>query len=136
MDRDGLAGVGGCLRSEWEGHGRHARYIDYGPDSNGVIRLLLRPLRRCTLVPLKGDHEEMFFAALACQPGRRPLMASPRGRSGGAADGRITSAAFRGACLRSWGTPPRQGNELLSPMIDGAAYLWRRKLAAKCPSFY
>jgi hypothetical protein len=50
--------------------GRHdtivtlGNYVDHGPDSNGVIRLLLGLIGCCTLVPLKGDHEEMFLAAL------------------------------------------------------------------------
>src|SRR5262249_5678488 len=34
-------------------------HIDRGPDSQGVIRLLLGLVGRCTLVPLMGDHEEM-----------------------------------------------------------------------------
>ena len=38
--------------------------IDQGPDSNGVILLLLSLVGRCKLVPLKGHHEEMFLAAL------------------------------------------------------------------------
>ena len=40
-------------------------YIDLGPDSNGVIGLLLGLVGRCKLVPLKGDHEEIFLAALS-----------------------------------------------------------------------
>jgi serine/threonine protein phosphatase 1 len=40
-------------------------YIDLGPDSNGVIGLLLGVAARCKLVPLKGDHEEMFQTALS-----------------------------------------------------------------------
>jgi predicted RecB family nuclease len=39
-------------------------YIDLGPDSNGVIGLLLGLGDRCKLVPLRGDHEELFLAAL------------------------------------------------------------------------
>jgi serine/threonine protein phosphatase 1 len=39
-------------------------YIDHGPGSRAVLGLLLTLVRRCTLVPLKGDHEEMFLAAL------------------------------------------------------------------------
>ena len=39
-------------------------HIDLGPDSKGVIRLLVRLVGCCTLVPLQGDHEEMFLAAL------------------------------------------------------------------------
>jgi serine/threonine protein phosphatase 1 len=42
-------------------------HIDHGPDSNGVIRLLLGLVGRCTLVLLKGDLEEMFLAALEGQ---------------------------------------------------------------------
>jgi serine/threonine protein phosphatase 1 len=40
-------------------------HIDHGPDSKGVIGLLLGLVGRCKLVPLKGDHEEMFLAALS-----------------------------------------------------------------------
>lgn len=39
-------------------------YINRGPDSRGVIDQLLALARRCTLVPLVGNHEEMFAAAL------------------------------------------------------------------------
>jgi serine/threonine protein phosphatase 1 len=38
--------------------------IDHGPDSQGVVRLLLDLVGHCTLVPLKGDHEEKFLDAL------------------------------------------------------------------------
>jgi serine/threonine protein phosphatase 1 len=41
--------------------------IDCGPDSKGVVRVLLGLLGRCTLVPLKGDHEERFLEALGCR---------------------------------------------------------------------
>jgi predicted RecB family nuclease len=44
-------------------------YIDFGTDTKGVIGLLLSLADRCKLVPLKGDHEEMFLAALECQAG-------------------------------------------------------------------
>jgi predicted MPP superfamily phosphohydrolase len=39
-------------------------YIDWGPDSRGVIDLLIGLSRRCRLVPLLGNHEEMLLAAL------------------------------------------------------------------------
>jgi serine/threonine protein phosphatase 1 len=38
-------------------------YIDCGPDSRGVIEQLIRLGERCTLVPLRGNHEEMLVAA-------------------------------------------------------------------------
>src|SRR3954454_8704200 len=38
-------------------------YIDRGPDSRGVLEQLLALGRRCRLVPLLGNHEEMLFAA-------------------------------------------------------------------------
>jgi serine/threonine protein phosphatase 1 len=38
-------------------------YIDDGPDSNAVIGLLLRLERRCKLVPLLGNHEQMMLEA-------------------------------------------------------------------------
>jgi serine/threonine protein phosphatase 1 len=39
-------------------------YIDGGPDSCGVIDQLLALSRRCRLVPLMGNHEQMLLAAL------------------------------------------------------------------------
>jgi serine/threonine protein phosphatase 1 len=38
-------------------------YIDRGPDSRGVLDLLIALAGRCLLVPLLGNHEEMLFAA-------------------------------------------------------------------------
>jgi serine/threonine protein phosphatase 1 len=40
-------------------------YIDRGPDSNGVLDLLIGLAQQCRLVPLLGNHEEMLLAALA-----------------------------------------------------------------------
>ena len=39
-------------------------YIDWGPDSRGVLDLLIDLSGRCNLVPLLGNHEEMLLAAL------------------------------------------------------------------------
>lgn len=39
-------------------------YVDRGPDSRGVIALLLELTRRCRLVPLLGNHESQMLAAL------------------------------------------------------------------------
>jgi serine/threonine protein phosphatase 1 len=39
-------------------------YIDWGPDSRGVIDVLIGLSGRCNLVPLLGNHEEMLLAAL------------------------------------------------------------------------
>ena len=38
-------------------------YIDWGPDSHGVLEKLIALGKRCTLVPLLGNHEEMLLAA-------------------------------------------------------------------------
>lgn len=38
--------------------------IDRGPDSRGVVSLLLDLADRCTLVPIFGNHEEMLLAAI------------------------------------------------------------------------
>jgi hypothetical protein len=73
-----IGDIHGCSKAlrtllEMVAPGRHdtvvtlGNYIDHGPDSSGVIRLLLSLVGRCTLVPLKGDHEEMFLTALGCQ---------------------------------------------------------------------
>lgn len=39
-------------------------YVDRGPDSRGAIEELLALARRCRLVPLLGNHEEMLLSAL------------------------------------------------------------------------
>jgi serine/threonine protein phosphatase 1 len=39
-------------------------YIDWGPDSRGVIEQLIALSGRCRLVPLLGNHEEMLLEAL------------------------------------------------------------------------
>lgn len=39
-------------------------YIDWGPDSRGVIERLIGLSSRCRLVALLGNHEEMLLAAL------------------------------------------------------------------------
>jgi serine/threonine protein phosphatase 1 len=49
--------------------------IDHGPDSPGVLRLLIDLARRCRLVPLLGNHEEMLLAALADRAGLRKWLA-------------------------------------------------------------
>lgn len=38
--------------------------IDRGPNSRGVIESLLRISKKCQLIPLLGNHEEMLLAAL------------------------------------------------------------------------
>lgn len=38
-------------------------YIDRGPDSRGVLEMLLSLRDQCALVPLMGNHEEMLLAA-------------------------------------------------------------------------
>lgn len=38
-------------------------YIDRGPDSRGVVEMLMRLDQECILVPILGNHEEMLFAA-------------------------------------------------------------------------
>lgn len=39
-------------------------YVDRGPDSRGVIDYLISLSKRCRLVPLFGNHEEMMFEVL------------------------------------------------------------------------
>jgi len=38
--------------------------IDRGPDSKGVIDLVLALEKQCTVVPLMGNHEEMLLGAI------------------------------------------------------------------------
>jgi serine/threonine protein phosphatase 1 len=44
-------------------------YIDRGPDSCGVIEQLLALAHRCNLIPIMGNHEEMFFGAMDSRSG-------------------------------------------------------------------
>ncbi|MDB5340674.1 MAG: serine/threonine protein phosphatase [Planctomycetaceae bacterium] len=39
-------------------------YVDWGPDSRGVIELLMDLSKQCHLVSLRGNHEEMLLEAL------------------------------------------------------------------------
>jgi serine/threonine protein phosphatase 1 len=39
-------------------------YLDRGPDSRGVVERLLELSKRCHLIPLLGNHEEMFLSVL------------------------------------------------------------------------
>lgn len=39
-------------------------YVDWGPDSRGVIELLIGLSKQCNLVPLLGNHEEMLLESL------------------------------------------------------------------------
>src|SRR3954465_12751867 len=45
-------------------------YIDRGPDSRGVLDLLIDLGRRCRLVPLLGNHDEML---LGVRTSRHPI---------------------------------------------------------------
>lgn len=45
-------------------------YIDRGPDSRGVLQLLIDLGRRCALVPLLGNHDQLLLDVRA---GRYPL---------------------------------------------------------------
>jgi serine/threonine protein phosphatase 1 len=38
-------------------------YVDGGPDSRGVLNMLIELADRCRLMPLLGNHEEMMLAA-------------------------------------------------------------------------
>jgi serine/threonine protein phosphatase 1 len=40
-------------------------YIDRGPDSRGVLEQFIALAKRCTVVPLLGNHEEMVLAVLS-----------------------------------------------------------------------
>ena len=46
-------------------------YVDYGPDSRSVIDQLIQLSRRCRLIPLWGNHEEMLLQALESESALR-----------------------------------------------------------------
>lgn len=43
-------------------------YVDRGPDSKGVIDLLIDLEGRCQLVPILGNHDQMMLAAIDGEP--------------------------------------------------------------------
>jgi serine/threonine protein phosphatase 1 len=43
-------------------------YVNRGPDSRGVLDRLIELERRCTLIPILGNHDETLLAALAGEP--------------------------------------------------------------------
>jgi serine/threonine protein phosphatase 1 len=45
--------------------------IDWGPDSRDCIRQLIDLSNRCHLILIRGNHEEMLFAALESEPALR-----------------------------------------------------------------
>jgi serine/threonine protein phosphatase 1 len=49
-------------------------YIDRGPDSRGVLDLLVALATRCRLVPLLGNHEELLVAAVRDPAAVRPWL--------------------------------------------------------------
>ncbi len=53
-------------------------YVDRGPDSKGVIELLLQLQQRCQTIFLLGNHEIMFRGALAGLPVEPWLLAGGR----------------------------------------------------------
>ena len=74
-------------------------HIDRGPDSRGVLDLLVGLAPHCRLVPLLGDHEEMLAHALRDRAALRPWL-----RCGGAETlrsyGWVAGGARRG--LADW----------------------------------
>lgn len=39
-------------------------FLDWGPDSRGVLDQVIGLVNRCTVVPIRGNHEEMLLAAM------------------------------------------------------------------------
>jgi serine/threonine protein phosphatase 1 len=90
-------------------------YIDRGPDSRGVLDLLIPLAGRCTLVPLLGNHEEMLLAARSDREALRSWLSC-----GGA------------AALRSYGWAPGGPRRALADLIP--ARHWR--FLAGCRPFH
>jgi serine/threonine protein phosphatase 1 len=90
-------------------------YIDRGPDSRGVLELLLRLAGRCRLVPLLGNHEEMLLAALADRTALRGWLSC-----GGA------------ETVRSYGWVAGGGRRRLADLFP----LEHRRFLAGCQSFH
>jgi serine/threonine protein phosphatase 1 len=90
-------------------------YIDRGPDSQGVLDQLLALGRRCRLVPLLGNHEEMLLAALSGPGGLEVWL-----RCGGA------------ETVLSYGWAPGGPRRGLAGLIPEA----HRRFLADCLSFH
>jgi serine/threonine protein phosphatase 1 len=60
-------------------------YVNRGPDSRVVLDRLIELERRCHLVPLLGNHDEMLLGLVGqARAGRSPLLISWLGMGGGA----------------------------------------------------
>jgi serine/threonine protein phosphatase 1 len=90
-------------------------YIDRGPHSRGVLDRLVTLARRCRLVPLIGNHEELLLAALA------DITALRRWITLGGAD-----------TLRSYGWVPGGPRRALAEWIPAP----HREFLAGCRSYY
>ncbi|MBW4090787.1 MAG: serine/threonine protein phosphatase [Proteobacteria bacterium] len=88
-------------------------YIDYGPDSAGVIDRLAAPLPGAEVVALRGDHEQMLLDALA-------------GDAPAATD---WLAAGGGASLASWGIPPGTPRAAWPALVPAAHRAFLEQLA-------
>lgn len=77
-------------------------YVDRGPDSAGVIDLLIRRAQKCPCIFLRGNHEQMFIDVL---------------------EGAMEIAAWRDVggleTIRSYGVDPRRitADPLLAPLL-------------------
>ncbi|HEY8504284.1 MAG TPA: metallophosphoesterase family protein [Gemmataceae bacterium] len=90
-------------------------YIDRGPDSRGVLDRLVALARRCRLVPLLGNHDELLLDAL------RDITNLRRWLTLGGAD-----------TLRSYGWAPGGSRRALADWIPKP----HREFLAGCRPFY
>jgi serine/threonine protein phosphatase 1 len=90
-------------------------YIDRGPDSEGVVAQFISLGQTCRLIPLMGNHEEVFLDALNDITKLRKWL-----ESGGA------------ETLRSYGWTPGTGRRLLADWIPEA----HRDFIAGCLPYY
>jgi calcineurin-like phosphoesterase family protein len=103
-------------------------YVNRGPDSRGVIDRLIALEGQCTLVPILGNHDQMFLQILLDARAAR-ASAPPEGSRAGAIPMNLSHWLQMGgaATLASYGIPPRRAGavELARVPDEHVAFLER-----------
>lgn len=104
-------------------------FIDRGPDTCGVLEKLIALNERCVLIPLIGNHEEMFLDAL-----RSPFILSPTGEIGQTSKENLRRWLASGGMetLRSYGWKSGTEKRSVADWIPESD----RAFIAKCQSFH
>ena len=104
--------------------------IDWGPDSRDCVRQLIDLSGRCQFVMVRGDHEEMLFAALESQSelrdwlnfgGKEPLKSYPIGEGTSSSTGNTSGSSRPKPVTITRPTSSSSSTPATIPQADGRA---------------